>query len=341
MSSGRREIGVPRVQRGIVHELGPDEAGQHVQDRDPAETADGPGRDAASPDEPQTRQRDDRDDEPDADLRPEARDRAGSGTGPLHDERGHLAERLEGERIARRGHARPAEGDVPRDIDGRRHDRHPDEAPSAPVGQQLETDGGDHHEAEPRRRHGDDEEHGGEGDPAAPRRAVEREHRPEAECGRPDEADLHRPEEVLEPAAEQQHDDPGSQPEDRSRRAPDEHEDETRDDEVERDQQHEVGHVRAQAEHAEHQSVDDDRRTQPMLVERSQEAPDVERATLDHRPFVREERQALAQGEQDQRGDRSRRQEEPRRAGTVERARSAIDVGNLKTAADAGASRLR
>jgi hypothetical protein len=53
--------------------------------------------------------------------------------------------------------------------------------------QRLDTDGGDHHEAEPRRRHGDDEEHGGEATRRAPARRRARAS-PRSRCGRPDEA---------------------------------------------------------------------------------------------------------------------------------------------------------
>ena len=143
--------------------------------------------------------------------------------------------------------------------------------------------------------------------PAARRAAVEGEHRPEAEGGRADEPDLHRPEQVLEATPEERG---GRRPAASPATGPAARRTRTKTSPAttrwSADEEDEVGHVRAEPERTEHQPVDDDRRTQPVLVERAEEAVDVERAALDDRPLVGEERQPLAEGEQERRRRRAR-----------------------------------
>ena len=119
---------------------------------------------------------------------------------------------------------------------------------------------------------------------------------------------------------------PAASPTTGTRRASDEHEDLAGDDEMERDQKDQVRHVGAESEDPEHQAVDDDRRAKPVLVERAEEAPDVERATFDHRPLVGEERQALAEGQENDSGDRGGENEQRAAPGPLAAAPNVLDL---------------
>ncbi len=188
-------------------------------------------------------------------------------------------------------------------VDRGRHDQGEDQPAPRRVEQEVETDQHEHEDPEPRRHHPDRQQRRRRDDAPATGLPVEQDQRREPERDGADEPDLHRPEQVLEAAPEEGHDERDDGPGPRTGGASREDVDLEHDDHVQERQQGQVRHVGRQAERPEHQPVDDRGDAEPVLVERLEEAVEADRALGHDRPLVGEERQPAAEPEQRREGD--------------------------------------